>query len=338
MTERIKYEKRVSFARGAQTKFIISIEKKLDLGLSELAQITKVNRRTIYDWKREKFSMSLPSLKKLCLRAGIPIPHSIQVKDSFWYVSNGGKVGGMAVMKKYGRVPVDSEYRKDQWRQWWELKGKFTPRKIYTPLPFKKIVISNELAEFMGIMMGDGGMSNYQISITLHHIDDKKYGQYVARLMKKLFGIMPTIRHIPKISVNTYTISRTELVKHLYVLGLVIGNKVRQQINIPLWIKKNDTYLKACIRGLVDTDGCLVRHKYKVNGKYYFYKKLCFTTASDPLRKTVFDVFKKWGFNPRISQNRDVRLENNKDMKNYFRLINSHNPKHLKKYYNEVKW
>ena len=55
---------------------------------------------------------------------------------------------------------------------------------------------------------------------------------------------------------------------------------------------------------------------------------------SNNLRKTVFNAFKEWGFNPRITQNRDVRLENNNDMKHYFKLINSHNPKHLKKYFN----
>lgn len=55
---------------------------------------------------------------------------------------------------------------------------------------------------------------------------------------------------------------------------------------------------------------------------------------STPLRQTVFNTLRDWGFNPRISQNRDVRLESQKDVKNYFDIIGSHNQKHLKKYQN----
>ena len=331
MTEKGKYGKRVNFSSGAQTRFIVSLEKTLGLGLSGLANVAKVHRRTIYDWKREKFSMSLSALKKLCFRADIPTPRSIQVKDSFWYVSKGGKIGGTAVMKKYGRVPVDSEYRKARWREWWESEGRFTPRQIYTPLPFKKTLPSSELAEFMGIMMGDGGMSNYQLSITLHHLDDKKYGQYVAKLMKKLFGVVPTIRHIPKISVNTFTISRTELVKHLCGLGLVIGNKIRQQIDIPDWIKNNKQYRIECIRGLIDTDGSVVIHKYFSGGKHYAYKKLDFTSRSTLLLRSVSDILTELGIKNGMRKD-NIRIEAQKDVKTYFNIVGSHNPKHLKKY------
>lgn len=331
MLEKIKYGKRVSFSNGAQTRFIISLEKALGFDLSELASIAKVHRRTIYDWKREKFSMSLSALKKMCLQAGIPIPRSIQVRDSFWYTSKGGRVGGLAVIKKYGRVPVDPAYRKAQWHKWWEHEGKFITRKIYTPLPFKRPAISSELAEFMGIMIGDGGMSNYQVSIVLHHVNDREYGQYVVTLMKKLFGVAPTIRHISKISVNTYTISRTKLVKYLYGLGLVIGNKVRQQIDIPDWIKDKRQYQIACIRGLIDTDGSVVIHKYFSGSKYYTYKKLDFTSRSALLLRSVNGILTELGIKNGLRKD-NIRVEAQKDIKMYFDIIGSHNPKHLRRY------
>ena len=333
MTEKNKYSKRVKFASGAQTRFIVYLEKTLALGLIDLAKIAEVNRRTIYDWKREKFSMSLSALKKMCLKAGTPIPRSVKVKDPFWYVSNGGKIGGPAVIKKYGRVPVDPEYRKVRWQEWWKHEGKFISRQIYTPLPFKKPTISNELAEFIGIMMGDGGMSKYQISIVLHHLDDKKYGQYVTKLMEKLFGVIPTIRHIPDISVNTYTISRMELVKYLYGLGLVIGNKIKQQIDIPDWIKSNRQYWIGCIRGLMDTDGSVVIHKYFSNSKYYTYKKLDFTSRSSLLLGSVSGILTELGIKNRMRKD-NIRIEAQKDVKTYFNIVGSHNPKHIKRYNN----
>ena len=152
--------------------------------------------------------------------------------------------------------------------------------------------------------------------------------------MKELFRVDPSIYHSPKYSVNDIVISRTGLVEHLHSLGLLIGNKIKQNLDIPEWIVSRKEYAIACVRGLVDTDGCLIIHKYKVNGKWYLYKKLSFTTASSPLRSTVYRIFQEVGLTPRIAQNRDVRIDSQADMKKYFEIIGSHNPKHLNKYVN----
>ena len=48
---------------------------------------------------------------------------------------------------------------------------------------------------------------------------------------------------------------------------------------------------------------------YKVNGKGYSYKKLCFTSYSRPLRQSVFDILESIGLNPRFAGRRDVRLD-----------------------------
>ena len=278
--------------------------------------------------------MSLSALKTLCKLLGVTIPCDIEIKEPFWYSNLGAKNRWLTIQKRYGGMPINETYRKKKWYEWWQNKGKFLDRDIFHPLPFNRPPKSEMLAEFMGIMMGDGGMNKNQFSITLHHKDDAEFCEYVVKLIKKLFRVNPTVKRPKMTSVNRIVVSRVELIKFLNNLGLVIGNKVKQQFDIPNWIKENELYLMACIRGLVDTDGCVIQHKYKVNGKEYVYKKLAFTTMSNNLRKTVFDAFKEWGFNPRITQNRDVRLENNNDMKRYFELINSHNPKHLKRYQN----
>lgn len=82
----------------------------------------------------------------------------------------------------------------------------------------------------------------------------------------------------------------------------------------------------------MDTDGCIFTHRYKVNGKFYNYKKLSFTSYSEPLRQSVFSILKENGFNPRLAQRKDVRLDSIGDVRKYFYLIGSHNPKYLKKY------
>jgi len=236
------------------------------------------------------------------------------------------------VMRKYGRFPADSKYRNERWREWWDTKGKFNLNSILVPLPFRKPKPSIELAEFFGIMMGDGGMTSRQLSITLHHTDDLEYSYFVRKIMKKLFDIEPSVSHREKSSINILAISRTGLIKCLHSLGLVIGNKIKQQLDIPQWIKDNSNFSKACIRGLMDTDGCIFTNKYKVNNKFYSYKKIDFASASAPLRESVIGILRDFGMSPSVS-GIHVRLNSKQDVEKYFKLIGSHNPKHLKKYY-----
>ncbi|MDP1538749.1 MAG: helix-turn-helix transcriptional regulator, partial [bacterium] len=68
------YYTRAIFPRGKQKDFLEKIQIRLDLTLKELAELTGICVRSLTDWKREKFSMSLPALKRLCQEARIPLP------------------------------------------------------------------------------------------------------------------------------------------------------------------------------------------------------------------------------------------------------------------------
>jgi intein/homing endonuclease len=176
-------------------------------------------------------------------------------------------------------------------------------------------------------------MSRYQATVTLHHIDDLAYSAFVAQRIKELFGYTPSIRHREEDSTVGVVISRREIVEYLHTLGLPVGNKIKQGLDMPSWIKKNHAFSIACVRGLVDTDGSIFTHHYKVNGKWYAYKKLCFTSASPTLVLSVHKVLRDLKLHARISRNgRDARLESISDMERYFKLIGTHNPKHLRRY------
>jgi len=185
-------------------------------------------------------------------------------------------------------------------------------------------------------MMGDGGMTNRQFTITLHHIDDLAYSKFVVALIKKLFAVTPTVRHLAASSVNIIVVSRSGLIEYLHKLGLPIGNKVKQRFDIPQWIKENCDYMIACVRGLVDTDGCIFTHRYRVNGKLYSYKKLDFCSYSPPLINTVKDFFETLGIRAQIRGGVDARIENKAGIERYMQLIGSHNEKHLKRWGNTV--
>ena len=336
MVEKFK-SKRVKFPKGKQRAFLTKAKNRLGLNNKNLAELLKINIRTLTDWKREKFSMSLEAVKLLFKKTQIKTPRKIKILDPFWYTKRGSSAGGIAVYKKYGYVGGDPEIRKRKWCEWWEKEGRFKPHPIINvALSVRKPPKSSDLAEFIGIMLGDGGLSKRQLRITLNYFDDKKYGKFVIKLIKKLFHITPSVYLDLKDSVFDIAVSRSELVKFCAEkLGLKIGNKIKQQIDIPIWIKRNRKFQVACVRGLVDTDGSIFTHTYKVNGKWYRYKKLAFTSRSQPLILSVYRILRRIGLNPRLAQKgRDVRLDSIEDMKKYFNIINSHNPKHLKRYKN----
>lgn len=326
-----KYNDRLDWPRGHQKDFILKVQNKLNASVDDLARIVSVHSRTIRDWRREKFLMSVVAGRVLSTTSHISLPKNLKIKKAFWYTSIGGKIGGPAVMKKYGRLPVDSALRNKKWREWWKKRGKLGLNSILLPLPFQKPRPSSELAEFFGIMMGDGGISKWQATITLHHIDDLLYSKFVVGLIKKLFKISPSVLHYPDRSVNNIVISRSKLVSYLHAQGLPIGDKIAHGLDIPVWIKKNSKYSIACLRGLVDTDGCVFTHKYKVNNKWYSYKKIDFTSASAPLRESVLAILKELGMSPSV-YDRNVRLNSKEDVVRYMKIVGTHNPKHLKRY------
>jgi len=324
--------KRVVFLKRKQRNFINKILSKISIG--EAAGFCNLSERTIRDWRRERFLMDYRALKILCNKTHFLLPRNVKLKDRYWYVEKGASKGGRALFKKYGKIGGDPEYRKKKWYEWWEKEGKYKSHTILNlPKPIKKPVFSKDLAEFVGIMLGDGGITKYQVVITLHSEDEKEYGKFVISLIKKLFNV-PVGVHYDKNSASVdLTVSRIKLVHFCTEkAGLKVGNKIKQKVDIPNWIQKNKQYSIACIRGLIDTDGCVFTHRYKVNRKIYNYKKLAFTSCSEPLRRSVFNIIKENGLNPRFAQRKDVRLDSIEDMRKYFHIFSSHNPKVLKQY------
>jgi hypothetical protein len=316
---------------GAQRAFIEESEKSLSI--ARMAHACGCSERTVRDWRREKFPMQYHALQKICALRKIPIPKRVTTRSRYAHTRAAGLLGAQVTMRKYGRVPVDEALRKERWHAWWQDTGAATSAfgTFARSKPIRKPRKSAALAEFMGIMMGDGGMHPYQATITLHYIDDRAYAAFVARLAETLFGTKPGIYHLPRKSVRTIVLSRVEAVAYLHELGLPIGNKVKQEFDIPTWIKTNRSFSIACLRGLIDTDGTVFTHAYRVNGKRYAYKKLSFCSHSRPLLLSTAKIFADLGMHPRVTTY-DVWLDRARDVQRYFSLVKPHNQKHLKRY------
>ena len=203
---------RAFLPKGQQRKFIEQILLKIPI--KKAAKLCNLSERTIRDWRREIFTMNYDAIQKLCKKTNIFLPKNLKTRNRYWYTLIGASSGGIAVWKKYGRIGGDPEHRKKKWYEWWKREGRFKPHPfINAPISIKKPKCSRRLAEFVGIVLGDGGITKKQITITLHSEDDKEYSKFVVALIKKLFDVPVGTYHRKKDLAINYIVSRTELVK-----------------------------------------------------------------------------------------------------------------------------
>lgn len=320
---------RLVFKKGDQKNFIEQVKKRSGLDWPALAKIAGVSGRTLRDWKREKFLASYEALLQLNKTLGIKLPKILEIRKEYWSIPKAARKGGLARAKIYGS-PGTPEGRR---------KGGLTSQKLRRNNPekykFRKKITyprpSHKLAEAFGIILGDGGITINQVFISLNAIADRVYADFVKNLFSGLFCI-EVKEYKRKVSNNTLILgmSSVNLVEFLIKRGLFIGDKVRKQVGVPTWIIKNPGYRKGCLRGLMDTDGGVFKHKYTVNDRNYIYKKICFSNRSIPLLYFVRDELKNLGLNPKIQDKKQVWVYNKEGVRKYLKFVGSHNPRLLK--------
>lgn len=195
-------------------------------------------------------------------------------------------------------------------------------RKVVT-LPKDSI----DLAEFFGIMLGDGGINNaWQANITLNAKKDLLYSRYVTELVKRLFSVSPTMFRRKTSEALRILISSVSIVDFLVTKGLRRGDKLKQGLEIPAWIHTRKTYRIACVRGLIDTDGCIYIHRHVVAGKPYQNIGLTFSSRSLELIFQVAAIFEEFGIMPHISgRGHDIYLYRTEAVERYLKIFGTSN-------------
>ena len=192
---------------------------------------------------------------------------------------------------------------------------------------------SKDQAELVGIILGDGGITESQLVITLNHELEQEYINYVADLSEKVFGEEPRKYYSSGRpgKVCDIVISGVGLIDVLSRLGLEKGNKVSKQARVPTWIIESPEFSKRCLRGLVDTDGCVFHHKHTSNGCFCFNLGLTYTSHSFPLLDFVYETLLAEGFNPKI-QDDSVYLYREAEVVKYADEIGFSNSHHRSRY------
>lgn len=119
-----------------------------------------------------------------------------------------------------------------------------------------KFKINEDLAELIGILLGDGSLHKNQLSISFD-ARNKEYIQYVRILFKKIFGLDLKYKVLKNTNSAYLYYYNKKLIDKLIELELKRGHKINNRVGIPTWIKENQEYTKRCIKGLIDTDGCI---------------------------------------------------------------------------------
>jgi len=199
-------------------------------------------------------------------------------------------------------------------------------RKLYYNNKRNDIVLprqhSKDLAEFVGILLGDGHISPTQVMVTLGKKDE--YAEYVAEVMEKLFRVRPKIL-VLRTGDKVVYIGSTTLVRWFLAMGLT-ANKVAAQVDVPNWIFADKEYVKRVVRGLFDTDGSVYKLKFGI--------QISFSNRSQPLLCSFRKMLVLLDYQPsRISGPR-VYLTRIPDIKRFFEEIKPKNTKHIKRFKN----
>lgn len=327
---------RIVFYKGEQRKFLDKVHREKKLNWSGIADICGISQRTLRDWRKEKFYMKYETAQMLAKETSVSLYPPKKILPDYWSTKKASPIGAKIRYKIYGN-PGTAEGRKrggiNSQRKFQENNGSVKELKFKIRKHIKIPNTSSKLAEFIGIILGDGGMTSNQLVITFNKETDKQHSIYMQSLIKELFGISSSIVHPGsyKDKADNIVVSSRNLIEFLLKKNLGIGNKIRNRADIPAWIKDEKDYKIACVRGLMDTDGSFYSYRHKVNGKTYDSFAICFTNHSTPLLNSVYDILEELQFKPSRTEWR-VYLYKKKDIAAYVDNVGSNNPKHMRKY------
>lgn len=327
---------RVIFKNGNQAAFLKELKFSYSLSTDQIADLCSVSPRTFRDWLRGKYSISEKALKILSNKLSFSLPDSIEIIEDYWYVTKGARNGALRRMELYGppgtpegriKGGINSQFRRKQDPDKYKLLGCVIRKKFTIEQD------SVDLAEAAGIILGDGGITDNQLGVYLSSLVDRPYSQFVASLFEKVFGERANFKKRISCNVICLTISGLGLVEELERWGFRRGNKVLHQVDFPLWIWKDIKFQKACVRGLMDTDGGCYFHLHKSNGLIYRNFGMCFTSLSLPIVQSVAKVLKSLGIKFSFARNKtQVYIYSFKEIQKYFNLIGTHNQKNTEKF------
>lgn len=283
-------EERLKFKKGFQKKFLENIKEKSGLNWEDLARELNLCRNTVaFYWRNEESTIPLSFAKRL-------------LKEY--------------PFQKWGKIEQNwvEKVLPKNWGQ--ELSGGLNKKIITIPQR------SEELSEFLGVILGDGHLDKKTLTITGNY-DEKEHYYYLMKKIKRLFNLDSKILKLKNQNGMQLRINSTELIKYLLDNSFVLGNKIENKESLPKWIFEKEEFVCGALRGLLDTDGGIYQKQKK-------YKRAIieFQTESPHIRKDLFELIEKAGFKPSKSDV-NVRIQNQKEVRKFLAKVGCANPKNI---------
>lgn len=296
---------RLKFTTNIQKQIIESFRKENNLTWAKYAELLEVNPNTLKDWWREKRLLPMNTYEKLDPYKKFE-KYLVEIKNDNWGKSKGG------ILSTGKRKTI------------------------------KKPEYSPKLAEFVGIMIGDGNIFTYrkkinlklfsvnQVRIAGNAKDENDYiRKFVPLLCYELFGITPKIKLHNKYNAIYACMNSVELVRFLSSIGLKDGNKINNRITIPEWIWSKKEFLSACIRGLIDTDGSIYELKPNWPGLFQISFKSYNQTLLTDTRKALITL----GYKVSDTSGNRIYITKKSEIEKYIKEIGFNNKKHRIRYF-----
>jgi hypothetical protein len=180
---------------------------------------------------------------------------------------------------------------------------------------------SDDLAEFFGVMLGDGHLAHFQVTVALG-TKEMSYAKYLVKLIEKIFGPHPKIS-IRKDRYKVVYFGSVDIVRWLEKEGLV-SNKVKAQVDVPRWIFGRASYSTRFLRGFFDTDGSVYRLRYGI--------QISFTNASAPMLKSLQQLCVALGYRVSEISGWHFYITKISDVERFFKEVAPHNKKHVERF------
>lgn len=308
-------EERVKFQKGAQKKFFSEVKNKSNYSISKLSGENKIPKQTLANYISGRCLMPSFLFENFCKKYQIDAgSFDISYLPENWGHGEAGRKGMAALMKKYP----------DKMKLW-RSKG---AKKGIAGKNIKKIncpELNEELAEFIGAYLGDGTINEYLIKISGDSRYDLRYFEYLSNLVQKLFNLNDSKIVKSRTSNELTLIIRSKnlcsFLRDNY--GIKFGDKIRNQTRIPNEILSDKKFTLACLRGLVDTDGCISRRGR--NGSQFCVQ---FFNGNNKLLEQVRTIGFKYGFFSYFT-GQETGTNSWEKVKKYFNEVGSSNMKHI---------
>ncbi|MCH7568578.1 MAG: hypothetical protein IIA87_04105 [Nanoarchaeota archaeon] len=211
--------------------------------------------------------------------------------------------------------------------------------------------IDGDLAELMGIHIGDGCISvnkrysEYYLGGDLK--EEKEYhNEWVAPLFNKkimipLYDKKAPYKEHPKVGIYGFHIFDKKIVRFFEKLSIPSGPKIN--ISIPKPILRSKYLSRRFLRGLFDTDGTIYFDKnYSAKNPINNKPRIKLDSVSFGLINNTYDLLIGLGFNPRLRKAYKgkgdknpfygIIIDNIGDIDLFFKIIGFKNSKHYTKW------